>query len=243
MNKKTRFLVSFGTAALFFLFMLNFPVSRLHSQSISLLTPPSIYGWVQLHPNLGEATPPTFGASLSIYNVSSPITMATVRVDDRFNIPHTGGGTYYLPSITYPALTFNMPIKISIKGPLHTEPEIFADGKVSALVDFISPTFRDVIDLRTTEYVKVQWKYSAGSATIEKLMLIRDPAGPSIEFTGIGAATHYEISRDRLAPNSFYRLILWVTLNDFRFKTPSLVSRRSKITLTMLVNTSFRTAS
>jgi hypothetical protein len=236
MNKKTCIFLFLGIVT-FSLFLAPFFFGpRLHSQAIRIITLPRISGWAHVQ------APSLFAVYITITSGGTPITMATVRVDDSFNVPHSRDGIYSASTAGYSPIIYNMPIKISIKSPLRTEPEIFAGSKVSALVQFISPKPDELIDLRTTEYVKVQWKYAAGSATVEKLLLDREGVGGDLEFTGIGAATRYEISRDRLVPNSTYRLILLVALNNFRFKDPGLVDSSSRITLTMKVNTSFRTA-
>lgn len=236
MNKKTRTFLSLGIVTLSLFLALCFFGPRLHSQGIRRFTPPRINGWVHVQ------VPSLFAVYITITSGGTPITMATIRVDDRFNVPHSRDGIYSASTGGYSPIIYDMPIKISIKSPLPTEPEIFAGSKVSALVQFVSPKPDELIDLRTTEFVKVQWKYTAGSATVEKLLLDREGVGGDMEFTGIGAATRYEISRDRLVPNSNYRLILLVALNNFRFKDPSLVDSSSRITLTMKVFTSFRTA-
>ncbi|OGD26852.1 MAG: hypothetical protein A2Y56_16105 [Candidatus Aminicenantes bacterium RBG_13_63_10] len=239
MNKFARFLVSFGPAALAFLLIFNFPASRLHSQGLEIINPPWIGGWVIAYPN---ADTPALSASISISRSGTPIPSLIVRIDDTHNLTETRPGNYYATDIAYPSIPFNMPLKISIKSRLRTDPEIFADGRVSALVEFISPKPGTVIDLRTSAFVKVQWKYTAGSAAVERIMLIKEGTGGGIDFTGIGAATSYEIPRDRLAPNSSYRLLLVVKLNDFKFKDARLVASRSIINLYIYIYTSFRTA-
>jgi len=238
MNKFARFLVSFGPAALAFLLIFNFPASRLHSQGLEIINPPWIGGWVIAYP---KADTPALSASISISRSGTPIPSLNVKIDAR-NLPETRPGTYFATEIAYPSIPFNMPLKISIKSRLRTDPEIFADGRVSALAEFVSPKPGTVIDLRTTAFVKVQWKYTAGSATVERIILIKEGTGGGIDFTGIGAGTSYEIPRDRLTPNSLYRLTLVVKLSDFKFKDPRLVAPGSIIDLYLYINTSFRTA-
>jgi len=173
MNKFTRCVVSFGSAALAFLFIFSIPASQLHSQLIPIVAKPQILGSVHLQ---GPLLAPFLAVFLTITTGGTPIPSLTIKVDDRYSVPHISYG-FYNATIGHWPLAYDMPLKISIKSPIRTDPEIFADGSVSALAEFVSPMPSTIIDLRTTEFVKVEWRFSAGSATVEKLLLTREGGG------------------------------------------------------------------
>lgn len=231
MNKKIRILAFLGIGTLLFIVMFNLPASRLYAQLKRLSLPPTVMGGVQVNPR-------SLIPNIVIRMGGTPVTNAIVRLDDRVNLPHRTDG-HYSSNVPYAAITFNMPVKISMRSFIPGEWETVAEGRVTALAEIGSPTRGQVISLRTIDNLAVKWAFTAGSAVIEKLELYQVDTDETFTYHPVAGSNSFNISKGDLYPNQRYQLFLWATLPDFKIRGPA--SSSSRIEMFLYAGTEFRT--
>lgn len=233
MNNKIRMLAFFGIGTLFFLLVANFPASRLCSQPRRVWVPPTVMGGVQV-----ELNPNSLAPCIAILVGGRRVTTAIVRLDDRTNIPPNAGGNYCL-NVRYPAITYNMPVKISMRSNIPGEWEAEADGLVSALFEIVKPTNGQVISLGAIDSLTVQWRFTAGRVPIEKVDLYRVDTDETFVYDPVAGADYVKISKLALRRDKRYQVFLWAKLANFKTRGP--LASSSYIEMRLHTGTEFRT--
>ncbi len=214
MNIKARCVSLFALGALSFPALLHGQASQLKSKPDRIFIPPAVIGNVQV--SLGmHSLSPCFMITVGGRRVTTPI----VRLDDRTNIPVNAGGNYCL-HVHYPAIAFNMPVKITMRSNIPGEWEAEADGVVTALFEITAPTQSQVISLGSIDNLTVKWRFTAGSVAIEKVNLYCVDTDETFDYDPVAGSNYIKISRLTLHPDRRYQVSLWAKLKNFKMKGP-----------------------
>jgi len=233
MNKKTRIVFILGTGALLFLALLDFPTPRLWSQPKRIFVPPAVMGNVQVSFGVNQIAP-----CFMITVGGRRDTTSIARLDDRTNIPTNAAGNY-CTSVRYPAITFNMPVKITMRSNIPGIWEAKAEGVVSALFEIMKPAFGQVISLGSIDNLTVQWRFTAGRVAIEKLDLYCADTDETFTYDLVAGRDYFKISKLTLHPDRRYQVALWAKVGKFKMKGP--LDPSSYLEMLLHAYTEFRT--
>ncbi len=121
MNNK-KFFMSVSGVAILLIILLPKPLS--HDLNAQPLRSP-LFTWGEIGFEFMFDKAPVLHPNFDLFIDGSPVTNAVVRIDDRYSVPHTGGGTYATTIAGYPEDT-NKLIEITVRSrfPISASPTI-----------------------------------------------------------------------------------------------------------------------
>lgn len=165
MKKEKHRSVFMGSIALFIFFIFSYAVGRPNSQA-GLKPRPLKISDSMVCPGFGNTS--RLECVIKLYADSNPVTNAHVRLNGLLDFTNMGNGEFRAAIVPYD-LYANRHVEITIRPDLlkpGDEGLVTANGTITDIVEIVSPSWKENIDLASTEFITVRWRFKAGSGPV-----------------------------------------------------------------------------